>query len=325
MGERLTYHKEKMLLCKQAEKGVPLQAEQADWLEDTNEEFDEQELEAHYMEKDDSNVTLDSPDMYDNDIQTDQNAEDERVMLAYLIANLKLDVDEKPPKAQHSIVDSTIFKINVPVKKAQSEKAMFSIDDIPNANQILQTASTPICMYRIDTRTTQTRAPQLPQTSRNINLRVSTSTGVIYKTTVSRPQLRITQMKDKVVPNNSHIKDKKTEVEEHPRISSISNKTKFVTACNDSLKSRTSNVNSVCATCEKCMFNSNHDAYVSKFLNDVNARTKKPNIVPISTRKPKSQANKSIATHPKKLVALESTIQNSKSYYRMLYEKTSKA
>ena len=37
-----------MLLCKQAEKGVPLQEEQADWLEDTDEEVDEQELEAHY-------------------------------------------------------------------------------------------------------------------------------------------------------------------------------------------------------------------------------------------------------------------------------------
>ncbi|GKD37816.1 integrase, catalytic region, zinc finger, CCHC-type containing protein [Tanacetum coccineum] len=43
-----TYHKENTLLCKQAEKGVPLQAEQADWLEDTDEEIDEQELEAHY-------------------------------------------------------------------------------------------------------------------------------------------------------------------------------------------------------------------------------------------------------------------------------------
>ncbi|GJU91050.1 hypothetical protein Tco_1303473 [Tanacetum coccineum] len=37
-----------MLLCKQAEKGVPLQAEQSDWLADTDEEIDEQELEAHY-------------------------------------------------------------------------------------------------------------------------------------------------------------------------------------------------------------------------------------------------------------------------------------
>ncbi|GJS57772.1 hypothetical protein Tco_0652556 [Tanacetum coccineum] len=40
-GLRPTYHKEKMLLCK-------LQAEQSDWLADTNEEIDEQELEAHY-------------------------------------------------------------------------------------------------------------------------------------------------------------------------------------------------------------------------------------------------------------------------------------
>ncbi|GKE83243.1 retrovirus-related pol polyprotein from transposon TNT 1-94, partial [Tanacetum coccineum] len=125
-------------------------------------------------------------------------------------------------------------------------------------------------------------------------------------------------MKDKIVPNNSQVKDKKTEVEDHPRISSISNKTKSVTAYNDSLKSRTSNVNVVCATCGKCVFNSNHDACVSKYLNDVDARTKKPKVVPISTRKPKSQANKSVATPPKNIVALESTTQNSKSYYRML-------
>ncbi|GJW03323.1 integrase, catalytic region, zinc finger, CCHC-type containing protein [Tanacetum coccineum] len=42
------YHKEKMLLCKQAEKSVQLQAEKSDWIADTDEEIDEQELEAHY-------------------------------------------------------------------------------------------------------------------------------------------------------------------------------------------------------------------------------------------------------------------------------------
>ncbi|GJR15285.1 hypothetical protein Tco_0797937 [Tanacetum coccineum] len=108
-----------MLLCKQAEKGVPLQAEQSDWLADTYEEIDEQELEAHYsymvkiqrqhseqpesisntcvVEKANSNVIPDSPNMCDNDNQADQNAEacdDERVALANLIANLKLDIDE---------------------------------------------------------------------------------------------------------------------------------------------------------------------------------------------------------------------------------------
>nr|GEW56667.1 hypothetical protein [Tanacetum cinerariifolium] len=42
------YHKEKMLLCKQSEKGVPLQVEQSNWLAVTDEEIDEQELDAHY-------------------------------------------------------------------------------------------------------------------------------------------------------------------------------------------------------------------------------------------------------------------------------------
>ncbi|GJS46915.1 retrovirus-related pol polyprotein from transposon TNT 1-94 [Tanacetum coccineum] len=148
-------------------------------------------------------------------------------------------------------------------------------------------------MYRITSSTTQTRAPQLNQTSRNTNPRVSTSTGVAHKTNVCRPQPRSNQMKDKVVPNTSHVK--------------------------------TLNVNVVCATCGKCVFNANHDACVSKFLKDVDARTKKPNGVPISTRKPKSQANKSVATPHKKTVASESTITNSKSYYRMLYKKTNKA
>ncbi|GKB22491.1 integrase, catalytic region, zinc finger, CCHC-type containing protein, partial [Tanacetum coccineum] len=43
------YHKEKMLLCKQEEARVQLNAEQADWKDDTDDESDDQELEAHYM------------------------------------------------------------------------------------------------------------------------------------------------------------------------------------------------------------------------------------------------------------------------------------
>ncbi|GJR97311.1 retrovirus-related pol polyprotein from transposon TNT 1-94 [Tanacetum coccineum] len=47
--ENVAYHKEKMLLCKQEEAGVQLNAEQADWKDDTDDESEEQELEAHYM------------------------------------------------------------------------------------------------------------------------------------------------------------------------------------------------------------------------------------------------------------------------------------
>nr|GFC40657.1 hypothetical protein [Tanacetum cinerariifolium] len=43
------YHREKMLLCKQKEAGIQLNAEQADWKDDTDDESDDQELEAHYM------------------------------------------------------------------------------------------------------------------------------------------------------------------------------------------------------------------------------------------------------------------------------------
>nr|GFB76017.1 hypothetical protein [Tanacetum cinerariifolium] len=43
------YHREKMLLCKQEEAGIQLNPEQADWRDDTDDESDDQELEAHYM------------------------------------------------------------------------------------------------------------------------------------------------------------------------------------------------------------------------------------------------------------------------------------
>ncbi|GJV12299.1 hypothetical protein Tco_1353840 [Tanacetum coccineum] len=119
------------------------------------------------------------------------------------------------------------------------------------------------------------------QTNQSVN-KTNALEGVIHTTSVSRPQLKCYQVKDKVVPNNSHVKFQKKEVEDHHRIFSISKKTKSVTACNDSSDSRTSNVNAVCAECGKCVFNSNHDACVSRYLKYMNARTKKPNVVPIS-------------------------------------------
>nr|GFB44591.1 integrase, catalytic region, zinc finger, CCHC-type, peptidase aspartic, catalytic [Tanacetum cinerariifolium] len=119
------------------------------------------------------------------------------------------------------------------------------------------------------------------------------------------PQRKSNQLKDKVVPNISQVKLKKTQVEVYPRITSVSNKMKSVTVCKDSLNSRTLNANAVCATCNKCLVDSNHFARVMKILNDVNPRTKKPRVVPISTRKPKGRVNKSIATsHKKKIVQL---------------------
>nr|GEW89246.1 putative retrotransposon protein [Tanacetum cinerariifolium] len=326
-----TYHKEKMLLCKQAEQGVPPQAKQPDWLADTDEEIDEQELEAHYsyMEKIQEVPTADSNTNSEPLEQTNQNAEDERAMLANLIANLKVVVDENKniqkqlKKANTSLAheleqykyilaeaSKTLeesnrmwdsFLVILQTKQTEFENELKKLIEkckeksvetkfdkpsvvrqpnaqrlpkplvlrkpahfsdslkrksfsqtklVPKTNvseslskavttQILhQTTRQAVSntkvikpgMYQINNRTTKTRAPQLPQTSRNTNPRVSTSTGVTHKTNVSRPQLRSNQMTHKVVPNNSHVKAKKTEVEDHPRNSSISNKTKSVTA-----------------------------------------------------------------------------------------------
>ncbi|GJS94628.1 retrovirus-related pol polyprotein from transposon TNT 1-94 [Tanacetum coccineum] len=93
-----TYHKEKMLLCKQAEKGVQYDTGYNMFANEIqHSEQSESISNTCVVETGDSNVILDSPDMCDNDIQNNQNAiecDDERVALANLIANLKLDVDE---------------------------------------------------------------------------------------------------------------------------------------------------------------------------------------------------------------------------------------
>nr|GFB16051.1 retrovirus-related Pol polyprotein from transposon TNT 1-94 [Tanacetum cinerariifolium] len=78
--------------------------------------------------------------------------------------------------------------------------------------------------------------------------------------------------------NNSQ--GKKQEVEEHRRNVKISKNKMSVTACNDSLKANTSNVNFVYATCGKCVLNVKHDMCVLQNLNGMTSRTKMPIVVP---------------------------------------------
>ncbi|GJR26144.1 putative ribonuclease H-like domain-containing protein [Tanacetum coccineum] len=113
-----TYHKEQMMMCKQAEQGVPLQEvlpeesssteqplEQVQNHDENNvfanerrhSEQPESINDTYVLEKDDSNVTPDSSNICNNDNQVDQNAivcDDERAALANLISNLTLDTEE---------------------------------------------------------------------------------------------------------------------------------------------------------------------------------------------------------------------------------------
>ncbi|GJY25877.1 retrovirus-related pol polyprotein from transposon TNT 1-94 [Tanacetum coccineum] len=144
--------------------------------------------------------------------------------------------------------------------------------------------------------------------------------GVNHTNSVSRPQQKSIGFIDKVLPNNSEVKNKLINVEEHGGNFKFLNNKKSVTACNNSLRTSTSNVNFVCATCGKYALNDNHDACVLYYINEVNLRTKKPLVVPISTSKPKRIVNRSIATPHSKTVAPDSTIRNYRSRVRMLYE-----
>nr|GFB29826.1 hypothetical protein [Tanacetum cinerariifolium] len=134
----------------------------------------------------------------------------------------------KPTPFSNSL-DRIYFQKTRPVSKANVSEGLSK----PVTTQTLpQTAKKAVSntnvlkpgLYRIDNKIEHIRAPQLPQTVKNTNPRVSTSTGVNHKTNVSRPHLKSNQSRDKVLPNNSQVKVKKTQVEVHLRIPSASNK-----------------------------------------------------------------------------------------------------
>nr|GEW46008.1 hypothetical protein [Tanacetum cinerariifolium] len=193
----------------------------------------------------------------------------------------------------------------------------------PNKKSILKnTNALALGMYKLHTKPTQTRTTQLPNNFRKTNKRVSFSTRVIPTTSVNRPQLKSNQIEDRVLLNNSQ--GKKQEVEDHRRNVKFSKNKTSVTACNDSLKAKTLNVNFVCATCGKCVLNVKHDMCVLQNLNGVNSRTKIPINKPISTREPKCIVNQSIAKPFRRTVALESTNQKPRNTTRKLYEHVTK-
>nr|GEV97776.1 hypothetical protein [Tanacetum cinerariifolium] len=119
-----TYHKEKMLLCKQAEKGVPLQVEQYDWLADTYEEIDEQELEAHYsyMAKIQKVLTADSCTDFEPLEQIQKQLKKTNTTLAQELKECKTILTEtsKTLEESNSVRDS--FLVALQNKQTEFEK-----------------------------------------------------------------------------------------------------------------------------------------------------------------------------------------------------------
>nr|GEZ13169.1 putative reverse transcriptase domain-containing protein [Tanacetum cinerariifolium] len=141
-------------------------------------------------------------------------------------------------------------------------------------------------MYKIHTDHNQTRTSQLPQNSRKTNKRVSFSTGVIPKTSVSRPQLKRNPQGDRVLRNSSQ--GKKQEVEDQRKNVKLSKNKTSVTACNDSLNAKTLNVKSVFAMYDKCVLLDKHDMCV---LNSISKPIKRT-VASESNQKPRNFTRK---------------------------------
>nr|GEW92609.1 putative ribonuclease H-like domain-containing protein [Tanacetum cinerariifolium] len=139
----------------------------------------------------------------------------------------------------------------------------------------------------------------------------------------SKSQLKSNPIEDRVLLNNSQ--GKKQEVGDHRRNVKFSKNKTSVTACNNSLNAKTSNVNFVCASCGKCVLNDKHDMCVLKSRNGVNSRTKIPIAVPVSTREPKRTVEQFVAKPLRKTVASETTNQKPRNTTRKLYEHVSQA
>ncbi|GJW31375.1 hypothetical protein Tco_0051407 [Tanacetum coccineum] len=115
------YHKEKMLLYKQKEAGFQLNADQADWKDDTDEEPGDQELEAHYMYM----AQIQEVDQDDDDLAK------ERDLLASLIEKLKCEIDDSKNRNKFSETSN----------KALVDKLKGEIEDFKTKNKSLESSN----------------------------------------------------------------------------------------------------------------------------------------------------------------------------------------
>ncbi|GJU44453.1 retrovirus-related pol polyprotein from transposon TNT 1-94 [Tanacetum coccineum] len=333
-----------MLLYKQAEKGVQLQVEQSDWLADTDEEIDEQELEAHYS--------------YMAKIQEVPNARIRPLTLQPLeqvphyeglvkektkvITDLKLK-EEKDIDKMISMEHQLKFLNEIVYKRSQSIQTIHMLaPKCPSFNGRLPIVKSNVplkdskehpvnaCRFKVvesleeNSVKLESDMARICQLMRSMNYNAYIFIKSMDVTVLHKSLSETTDFVSKEI--YTALLQRFARLEKHSISLELALQECQVQLKNDTVcKERASNVFRM--NCEQYVENTRFESSTAgqEIAINVNARTKKPNVVPISTRKPKSQANKSVATPHKKTVASESTITNSKSYYRMLYKKTNKA
>ncbi|GJS98334.1 hypothetical protein Tco_0819504 [Tanacetum coccineum] len=127
------------------------------------------------------------------------------------------------------------------------------------------------------------------ESSRNSEPSVMPSARSQSTTNGSKPKPRINNQKSRnwLASKSSCVTTKIVPIAEHSRNSrSFSDSKHFV-----------------CSTCQKCVFNANHDSCVTKFLNEVNSRAKGFNpIKDTKTYLPREQNKEVVTKKPEKKI-----------------------
>nr|GFA10116.1 hypothetical protein [Tanacetum cinerariifolium] len=353
------YHREKMLLCKQEEAGIQLNAEQADWRDDTdNDELEDHELESHYMYM----AQLQEVPPYAANFGPIFDAEPLQKVSNDDHYNV-FAMESEHPEQSGSVPDTYPIEQDVhneTSNKVLIEKLKGEIEDFKNKNKSLESSNNRFKeannklseinnLQYTDFKKSQAelgRRNSVEYASKDKGIVISELKKLIEKlkgkyvntksekssvirqpnafkrvistTSVSRPRLKSNLIGDRVMRNNSQ--GKKQDVEDHHKNVKFSKNKTSVTACNDSLKAKTLNVNFMCATCGKCVLNEKHDMCVLKSIKGVNSRTKMPIAMPVSTREPKCTVKQSVAKPIRKTVDSESN-QKARNITRKLYER----
>ncbi|GJZ98697.1 hypothetical protein Tco_0671150 [Tanacetum coccineum] len=193
------YHKEKMILCKQEEAEIQLSVEQADWRDDTDDEPDDQELEAHYMYM--AQMRL---------LQKMLTFLDPSLMLSHCKSFVKPEFLKKAQRVNPRLYDIDCYNDNLALMLAPDSDETIHLAQ--ESRSKLSDLIRPFDYEKLNN-LCDLFVPQ----------------RVIPTTSVSRPQLKSNQFEDKVMPNNSQWKMK--EVEDHHRNFKFSNNKTSITAC----------------------------------------------------------------------------------------------
>nr|GFA11584.1 hypothetical protein [Tanacetum cinerariifolium] len=299
------YHKGKMLLCKQEEARIQLNAEQADWRDDTDDdELEDQELEAHYMYMAQlQEVSPDAADygpIFDDEPlkEIDQNDDDndlakERDLLASLIEKLKCEIDEN--KNHNKLLETSNKAL---IEKLKERSRLSHINVNKGKSKEAFNKQTALLEKRMDESIPLDKQYEVTNLQSNYLELLEKCEGLETKLSKSKMmsksfesvqkhaiylKLKLQQCKEKI-KNDMLFK----EVEDQRRIVKLPKDKTSVTACNDNLNAKTLNVNYVCATCDKCVL---IDKHAMSVLNSV-AKPIKRTVASESNQKPQNSTRK---------------------------------